>query len=365
MPEFTVLRSATSSGSAIATARSPARTASPSSAPATARRRQQAAARGSGQRRDRRQRLSLARRARDHQLHAAGLGRSVRRPDHHRLVPAAGAARRAAQGACPDPRPQPAGRRRQGVGVPPGARRRAATGSTRRSTRQTAIELEDKILTKARELRIASARGQPAEPQPRGTLRRRFLAGPPRGDAGVLTPTQRRGPMSRYPFRATEAKWQQIWAGARHASRAEADPARPKYYVLEMFPYPSGRIHMGHVRNYTHGRRRRPLKRAQGFNVLHPMGWDAFGLPAENAAIAEGRPPGGLDLRQHRRDARPAEGDGLLARLVARDRHLRSGLLPARAGDVPRPARGAAWPTARRAGSTGTRSTRPCWPTSR
>jgi leucyl-tRNA synthetase len=95
---------------------------------------------------------------------------------------------------------------------------------------------------------------------------------------------------NKYNPGAIEQKWQAFWEQEK-LFKMELDPGKEKYYLLEMFPYPSGRIHMGHVRNYSIGDVVARFKMMQGYAVLHPMGWDAFGMPAENAAIRHGSHP--------------------------------------------------------------------------
>jgi leucyl-tRNA synthetase len=167
----------------------------------------------------------------------------------------------------------------------------------------------------------------------------------------------------RYDPKAIETRWQEIWEEKKLFKVVE-DSDRPKYYLLEMFPYPSGKIHMGHVRNYTIGDVVARYKKMRGFNVLHPMGWDAFGMPAENAAIANNTHPAAWTY---------ANIDGMRDQLKRLDsamtgigksppagRNITAGSSGCLSGCLKRE-----WSSARNPLSTGANPARRFWPTNR
>ena len=133
--------------------------------------------------------------------------------------------------------------------------------------------------------------------------------------------------MSDYDFHEIETRWQRKWADDGTFEVTE-DPARPKYYCLEMLPYPSGDIHVGHVRNYCITDVISRCKTMRGFNVMHPIGWDALGLPAENAAIKRGIHPETVDAPEHREHEAAAAAARLQLPVEPRDRDLRRRVLP-------------------------------------
>ena len=167
-----------------------------------------------------------------------------------------------------------------------------------------------------------------------------------------------------YEFAAIEQKWQRRWERER-LYRAPDESGKPKYYSMEMLPYPSGDLHVGHAKNYTLGDAVARMMRMLGYNVLHPMGWDAFGLPAENAAIERGIDPAAWTAENILNMRRQIRLDGHRLRLVARDRDLRARVLPLESVALLAALPSAGSPTSARRRSTGARTIKPCSPTSR
>ena len=133
----------------------------------------------------------------------------------------------------------------------------------------------------------------------------------------------------RYDPAEIEPKWQARWdADPRCMRRRRTTSGKPKYYCLEMLPYPSGQLHMGHVRNYAIGDALARYMWMRGYNVLHPMGWDAFGLPAENAALKNNTPPREWTLSNIAAMQQQMRRHGLELRLGDRGDDLPAGLLP-------------------------------------
>ena len=169
----------------------------------------------------------------------------------------------------------------------------------------------------------------------------------------------------RYDFRTAEPRWQRAWA-ERGCFRVDDVPTgnKPKYYVMEMFPYPSGKIHMGHVRNYTLGDVVARYKRARGCAVMHPMGWDAFGLPAENAARERNIHPATWTWENIANMRAELQRMGLS---LEWEREFAT-CDPAYYGHQQKlflTSCAPAWSSANKAGSIGIPSTAPCWRTSR
>ena len=171
-------------------------------------------------------------------------------------------------------------------------------------------------------------------------------------------------PVPRYDPRAIEPKWQARWEADRLYEAPDDDP-RPSYYFLTMLPYTSGDLHVGHWFNYAPADAAVRYLRMRGKNVVFPIGFDSFGLPAENAAINEGAHPKPLDRRQHRADAQTASLHRRLLRLVPRDRHLRPPSTTNGPSGGSSSSSSTTSPTASSRPPTGAPAARPCWPMSR